>query len=146
MATANGLLTNVNAPYQKVQTADQLHTTTPDASLLSNLSQGFANLTTQNAIVTALGAGVFPPNYLTPQHYLFHHRMGQNVRCAPLLLPLTDQPNSDLNYPSRAMLEQIGQPELLLENKVPGAPQQIFPPFDVPPAPPSLPWIPSMGL
>lgn len=142
MATMNGTQTNVNAPYSTVQTADQLHTTTADASLLSNLNQGFADTDSLNAIAEDMGEGVFPPNYLTPQHYIFHHRMGQNVRVAPILLGM-DDPNNDLNYPSRSNLEKIGQPELLLENKQPAPSQAPFPPFDVPPAPPSSsPWTP----
>lgn len=135
--------TVIAAPFSRVQTADQLHTTTASASLLSNLNQGFANTDTLNSVAT--GAGAFPPNYLTPQHYIFHHRMGQNVLVAPILLGM-DDPNNDLNYPSRANLEQIGQPELLLENKQPAPPQAPFPPFDAPPAPPGQQWVPSIGL
>lgn len=136
--------TAVIAPFNRVQTADQLHTTNPSASLLSNLDQGFSNTTVADGIVIAIGTGVFPPNYLTPQHYIFHHRMGQNIRCAQILLPIDDQPASDLNYPSRTVLEQVGQPELLLENKQAAPPQAPFPPLAAPPAPPSLPWVPSL--
>lgn len=116
--------TLVIAPFNRVQTADQLHTTQPDASLLTNLNQGFANTDTLNAIATALNPGVAPPNYLTPQHYIFHHRMGNNVCAAPILLGMED-PNyqgtvgNDGPYPLRTNLEQVGQPELLLENKQP---------------------------
>lgn len=139
-ALANNV-TAVNAPYNRVQTADQLHTTNPSAFLLSNLNLGFANTTSLNAVATALNPGVSPPDYTTPNHYIFHHRLGENIRCAPELLGM-EAPSANLMYPRRTMLEQIGQPELLLENRNPLGGNNNFPALQVPPAPPGNIWVP----
>lgn len=113
-------------------------------------AQGFGNTTTSDAIATAMNPGVSPPNYLTNNHYLFHHRMGQNIRCTPLLLPLA-QPAADINYPaivnqpSLVTMNPAGTPGAawLLASKQPNPPPPNFPPLTVPPAAiNSPPWHP----
>jgi hypothetical protein len=109
-------------------------TPTPNQAL--RFGQG--NTTSMNAVAQAF-TGVFPPNYLESDHYLFHHRLGQNIRCAPILLGLIDDPTQDLSYPSNATLAAIGpewwnvlSPNFMQPNNYGAAPS--FPPLAAPPA------------
>lgn len=78
-----------------------------EAMSFPNGYQGQANTTTQNAIATAMGAGVVPADYTTSAHYQYHKMMGANVRCAPELLGM-ESPLVDTVYPSHAQLSALG--------------------------------------
>lgn len=77
---------------------------------------GQANTTTSDAIATAFGAGVTPPDYTTSKHYQYHKMLGENARVTPKLLGM-DSPLTDTPYPSRAQITALGlqdiQPEFV---------------------------------
>jgi hypothetical protein len=83
---------------------------------LSNLSQSLADPTVANGIATGANPGITPANYILAAHYAYHHRTGENVRCAPVLLGMED-PTKDLGYPSKNDITVLGPPEWLLGNK-----------------------------
>lgn len=104
------------------------------ANTALNFSQ--ANLTQQDAIVTAANPGVSPADYRGANHYVFHHRLGQNARCAPLLLGI-DNPANDLSYPSNAFIKAIGPErwDVLSPNQhFAGTANSTFAALTVPPA------------
>jgi hypothetical protein len=114
-----------------------------------NLYFGQANNAVQDAIAIASNPGVVPPgaSYLEPNHYVYHHRLGQNARAAGILLPIMDLVTMDLSYPSNATIAITGpelwdvlSPNFKQPNDYGAAPN--FPPLDAPPAPPGTPWIP----
>jgi hypothetical protein len=88
----------------------------PSVYALSSLSQSQADPTVANGIATGANPGVTPPNYILAAYYNYHHRLGENVRCAPILLGMED-PTKDLNYPSKNDIVVLGPDYWLLENK-----------------------------